>query len=77
MAQQEKIDAVLALFTPIDVVHDLVQPGGMVCSAFVDDYTGLTSGFEKVSTPFYHMLSDFSYDFHLVLGVGYILFNTS
>lgn len=55
----------------VDVVRDLIQPGGVVCSSFVEDYTGLTTSFEKLGSPLRHMLVDFSYDWQLVLGVSF------
>lgn len=73
LAANEQLSAALALFTPIDVVHDLIQPGGIVCSSFVEDYTGLTEAFERFGTPLRHMLKDFAYDWQLLLGVSFFI----
>lgn len=68
LAALQPVQAVLALFTPINVVHDLIQPGGLVCSSFVEDYTGLTQAFELEGTPRRHLVNNLGYDASLVTG---------
>eukprot|EP00921_Rhytidocystis_pertsovi_P015859 GHVQ01025119.1.p1 GENE.GHVQ01025119.1~~GHVQ01025119.1.p1 ORF type:complete len:1467 (-),score=212.58 GHVQ01025119.1:374-4774(-) len=63
------VKAAVALFTPTDVIGDLLAPGGMVCSSFVKDYVGLTAKFEEEGTPLMHHLNNpWHYPLHVILG---------
>lgn len=69
MAAMGGVDAVISLFTPMDVLGELVAPGGMICHSFLKDYTSLTTNFEYHGTPWRHMLrSPLQFPFHVLLG---------
>lgn len=71
MAAGGGVDAAISLFTPMDVMGELVAPGGMLCRSFLNDYTGLTSDFEHQGTPWRHMLRNpLQFPFHVLLGVS-------
>eukprot|EP00920_Eleutheroschizon_duboscqi_P043011 GHVT01102378.1.p1 GENE.GHVT01102378.1~~GHVT01102378.1.p1 ORF type:complete len:1455 (-),score=175.23 GHVT01102378.1:1567-5931(-) len=68
-AAQGGVDAAISLFTPTDVLGDLFAPGGVVCSAFLEDYSGLTAGFEQRGTPVAHILKNpLQFPLHVALG---------
>ncbi|XP_026192394.1 uncharacterized protein LOC34620033 [Cyclospora cayetanensis] len=72
MAAGGGVDAVISLFTPMDVLGELVAPGGMMCHSFLNDYTGLTSDFERHGTPWRHMMkSPLHFPFHVLLGFAF------
>lgn len=71
MAAGGGVDAAISLFTPMDVMGELVAPGGLLCHSFLKDYTGLTNDLEHHGTPWRHMLrSPRQFPFHVLLGVS-------
>ena len=44
MAAKGGVDAAISLFTPMEVMGELVAPGGMLCHSFLKDYTKLNKG---------------------------------
>eukprot|EP00922_Rhytidocystis_sp_ex-Travisia-forbesii_P066928 GHVS01099427.1.p1 GENE.GHVS01099427.1~~GHVS01099427.1.p1 ORF type:complete len:1674 (-),score=300.25 GHVS01099427.1:984-6005(-) len=63
------VKAAVTLFTPMDVIGDLLAPGGMVCSSFVRDYVGLTAKFEEEGSPLKHHLNyPWHYPLHVIMG---------
>ncbi|KAL8432396.1 hypothetical protein ACSSS7_004646 [Eimeria intestinalis] len=70
MAAGGGVDAAISLFTPIDVMGELVAPGGAICHSFLTDYTGLTNDFEHHGTPWRHMVRNpLQFPLHVLLGV--------
>lgn len=69
MAAGGGVDAVISLFTPMDVMGELVAPGGLLCHSFLNDYTGLTNDFERYGTPWRHMIRNpLQFPFHVLMG---------
>lgn len=78
MAARGGVDAVVSLFTPMDVMGELVAPGGVLCHSFLSDYAGLTNGFEHHGTPWRHMLSNpLQFPLHVLLGFLFSFGGTS
>lgn len=71
MASSGGVDAVISLFTPIDVMSELMAPGGMICHSFLHDYSSMTTDFEQNGSPWRHMLRyPQQFPFHVLLGVS-------
>ncbi|KAL7067854.1 X-Pro dipeptidyl-peptidase S15 family protein [Cryptosporidium serpentis] len=75
---QALVDAVFALYSPMNVITELVEPGGVICKSFVEDYSSLTHSFEQYGSPLWHFLKSVSYyPFKLILAFVLVLGNVS
>ncbi|KAL8430154.1 hypothetical protein Efla_001818 [Eimeria flavescens] len=78
MAAGGGVDAVISLFTPMDVMRELLAPGGALCHSFLNDYTGLTSDFEHHGSPWRHMIRNpLQFPLHVLLGFMFSFGGTS
>ncbi|KAL8271819.1 hypothetical protein Esti_004209 [Eimeria stiedai] len=78
MAAGGGVDAAISLFTPIDVMGELVAPGGAICHSFLNDYSGLTNDFEHHGSPWRHMVRNpLQFPLHVLLGFIFSFGGTS
>ncbi|KAH7647155.1 alpha beta hydrolase [Cryptosporidium bovis] len=72
------VDAVFALTSPMNVIKELIEPGGLICKPFVEDYFSITYSFEQYGTPLVHFLKTIRYyPFKLLIAFLLVLGNVS
>ncbi|KAH8739636.1 hypothetical protein FG386_001193 [Cryptosporidium ryanae] len=76
--ERNLVDAVFALTSPMNVIKELIEPGGLICKPFVEDYFSITYSFEQYGTPLLHFLKTIRYyPFKLVIAFLLVLGNVS
>ncbi|KAF7457655.1 hydrolase CocE/NonD family protein [Cryptosporidium felis] len=72
------VDAVFALSSPMNVIKELIEPGGLICKPLVEDYYSITYSFEQYGTPLLHFLKTATYyPFKLVVAFLLVIGNVS
>ncbi|OII74554.1 alpha beta hydrolase [Cryptosporidium ubiquitum] len=72
------VDAVFALSSPMNVIKELIEPGGLICKPLVEDYYSITYSFEQYGSPLLHFLKTATYyPFKLVVAFLLVIGNVS
>ncbi|KAK9174303.1 X-Pro dipeptidyl-peptidase (S15 family) family protein [Cryptosporidium meleagridis] len=72
------VDAVFALSSPMNVIKELIEPGGLICKPLVEDYYSITYSFEQYGSPLLHFLKTIAYyPFKLVVAFLLVIGNVS
>ncbi|KAJ1614669.1 alpha beta hydrolase [Cryptosporidium canis] len=77
-SERNLVDAVFALSSPMNVIKELIEPGGLICKPLVEDYYSITYSFEQYGSPLLHFLKTATYyPFKLVVAFLLVIGNVS